>query len=216
MSIEKIILSNLLENETYTRRVLPYIKSDYFAERHEQIVFSLINHYVVKYSSLPSKEAIMIDLEKIPKLSAEVFTSSADLIKNLIKEPNDEKWLLDTTEEFCKQRSVYNAVMKAIRIYDDKEGKEKEGINALPNIFSDAISVSFDQYIGHDYIEQFEDRWDYYNRKDLKIPFEVDYLNKVTDGGLPNKTLTCLLAGIGCVHPDTKIKIRIRPKPANF
>lgn len=196
MKIEETILANLIENESFTRRVIPYIKAEYFAESEDKLVFNLINHYVTKYSTVPTKEALYIDLDKIPKLNESTYDKSKQLISKLKTSPVDEKWLLENTEAFCKERSVYNAIMKAIRIYDDKEGKEKEGIEALPSILSDALSVSFDQNIGHDYLESFEQRWEYYNRKDSKIPFNIEMLDSITEGGLSLKTLTVALAGI--------------------
>lgn len=196
MRIEETILANLIENETFSRRVIPYIKAEYFVEAEDKLVFNLINHYITKYSSIPSKEALYIDIEKIPKLNENTYNKSKELIDKLKTTPVDEKWLIENTESFCKERSVYNAIMKAIRIYDDKEGKEKEGIEALPSILSDALSVSFDQNIGHDYLENFDERWEYYNRKDSKIPFNITMLDTITEGGLSLKTLSVALAGI--------------------
>lgn len=209
MSFDKVIFDHLLYNEEYARKTLPFLKSEYFHDNNDKIVFELINDYVKKYNSIPSKEALYIDLSNKNGISENSFKTCKEIIDNIKKEyDTDQQWLLDQTENFCQEKSVYNAIMDSINILEDKTGKKSKG--AIPSILSDALSVSFDNNIGHDFIEDFEKRFDFYNKKDIRIQFDLSFFNQITRGGLPRKTLNVALAG--CVHPETKVKIRFRKR----
>jgi len=196
MAIETTILSNLVFNEEYGRKVIPFLKEDYFTNQQDRVVFKLIIEYVNKYNAFPSKEAIAIDLSNKDGVSEETFKNSKELIAGLSVDTETKvDWLLDQTEKFCQDKAVYNAIMSSIQILDDK--KTVEGKGSIPKILSDALGVSFDTHIGHDFLEDFEERFDFYHRKEEKIPFDLEYFNKITKGGLPKKTLNICLAGTG-------------------
>ena len=196
MTIECVIISNLLFNEGYARKVIPFLKQDYFSDYIEKTLFNLINEYVDKYNSFPSKEALAIDLSNKDGLNEDTFKKARDYIQGLeYEEENEYEWLVDQTEKFCQERSVYNAIMASIQILDDKTGKTSKG--AIPQILSDALAVSFDTQIGHDFIEDADARYEFYHAKEVKIPFDLEYFNKITQGGLPKKTLNIALAGTG-------------------
>ena len=195
MAIEKIIFSNLLYNEEYVRKVFPFIKEEYFSDTKDKIVFSLISNYISKYNALPSKEALIIDLGNKTGLSEEIFKETKDSIDSLQIDSSAKDWLIDQTETFCQERAVYNGIMSSIQILDDKTGKTSKG--SIPKILSDALGVSFDTNIGHDFIEDFEERYEFYHKKEVRIPFDLDYFNKITNGGLPRKTINIALAGTG-------------------
>jgi hypothetical protein len=210
MTIEKTILSNLLFNEEYTRKVLPFIKDEYFRDSNQKLAFRIIQDYITKYNSLPSKEALRIDLQNKNNISEMAFKEVNDIIDHL---ENDNKtsssWLIEHTEKFCQDQALFNAISKSIQLIsgDDKVDISK---GAIPELLSSALSVSFDTNIGHDLVDDWERRFDSYHTKESKIPFNLDYFNKITKGGLSKKTLNICLAG--CVHPDTKIKIKFRKK----
>jgi replicative DNA helicase len=196
-TIEKIILHNLLKNEEYTRKVIPFLKEEYFMDRIEKIIFNSIHSFIIKYNSLPSKDTIVIDLSNAP-LSEDEFkeaTSIVDYINNE-KDDSDEGWLLEQTENFCKDKAVYNAIMESIHIIDGKSNTDKTE-NAIPEILSDALSVSFDAHIGHDYIEDADERFQFYHKVESKVPFDLSLLNTITNGGTPTKTLNIVMAGTG-------------------
>ena len=196
MTIECVIISNLLFNEGYARKVIPFLKQDYFSDYIEKTLFNLINDYVQKYNSFPSKEALAIDLSNKYGLNEDTFKKARDYIQGLeYEEENEYEWLVDQTEKFCQEKSVYNAIMASIQILDDKTGKTSKG--AIPQILSDALAVSFDTQIGHDFIEDADARYEFYHAKEVKIPFDLEYFNKITQGGLPKKTLNIALAGTG-------------------
>ena len=197
MRIESAILTNLLQNEEYTRKVLPFLKTDYFTNNADKIVYDSVNEFVNKYNSLPSKEALSIELQEV-KINEEEFKEAMELLDDISKETEeytDLSWLLDTTEKFCQDKAIYNAVVESIGILDDKKSSNDKGI--IPDILSDALSVSFDNHIGHDWIEDFSDRYDFYHTKEQRISFDLEYMNLITKGGLPQKTLSCILAGTG-------------------
>ena len=206
MSIEKVILSNLVENEEYSRKVIPFLKSEYFQSVSQRIVYNIIDEYVKKYNAFPSKEALNINLENQNGINEQTFKESKELIEELRSDKNDLQWLLDQTEKYCQEKAVYNAIMSSIQILDDKTGKVNKG--SIPQILSDALAISFDSHVGHDFLEDTDSRFEYYHRKENRIPFDLSYLNAITNGGIPNKTLNIALAG--CVHPNTKVRIRFR------
>ena len=193
-TIEITILRNLIHNEDYLRKVVPFLKEEYFYDQSQKIIFNLINDFVKKYNKTPTEESLQIALQD-SNVSESYFESSNTLLKSLKQENIDDKWLYDTSEKFCKDKAVYNAILKSIAIIDGKDKKlSKEGI---PDILTEALGVSFDRSVGHDYIEDAESRYDFYNRKEDRIPFDLEYMNKITQGGLPNKTLNIVMAGTG-------------------
>jgi len=196
MRLEDIIFCNLVYNEDFSRKSLPYIKEDYFADPNDKIIFGLIDNFVKTYNKLPTKQTLSVDLENIEKsISDDQFSTLSKSI-DAIKEPdNDIEWLLNTTEKFCQEKAVYNAIMQSIKIIDGKEPNLSKG--ALPDILSDALSVSFDTHIGHDLLEDTDERFEFYHKKEIKVPFDLDYFNKITKGGVPKKTLNIALAGTG-------------------
>ena len=193
--IERTTLKNLLHNEDYTRKVLPFLKAEYFDDRKERIVFDEIRKFIDQYNKRPTKETLQIDIGKGKDLNEDESKQIADLISTLNKEEIDLDWLVNTTEKFCKDRAVHNAVMDGIHILDGKDKKHTP--EAIPEILRDALSVSFDRNVGHDYLLDIERRFDFYHKKENRIPFDLDYFNKVTKGGLPTKTLNVALAGTG-------------------
>lgn len=197
MTIEKTILSNLLFNEEYTRKVLPFIKDEYFRDSNQKLAFKLIQDYIGKYNALPSKEALRIDLQNRNNISEMSFKEVNDIIDHL---ENDNKtsssWLIEHTEKFCQDQALFNAISKSIQLIsgDDKVDISK---GAIPELLSTALSVSFDTNIGHDLVDDWERRFDLYHTKESKIAFNLDYFNKITKGGLSKKTLNICLAGTG-------------------
>ena len=193
---ENTILSNLIYNEEFARKTVPFLKEEFFRDRIEIIVFQQINNFITKYNNLPTREALTIELSNLKNITEEEFKQSKQLLNSLQTESNvDQQWLLDTTEKFCKDRAVYNAVLKGIKIID---GKDKQlSPEAIPSILSEALAVSFDQHIGHNYVEQSDERFDYYHRVEERLKFDLQYFNRITKGGLPPKTLNVALAGTG-------------------
>jgi replicative DNA helicase len=192
--IENTILANLVFNEEYVRRVLPFLKSEYFSDNTERSVFDLITTYVIKYNGTPTREALLIELQSINGMNERVFEGAFETINALEYEKTDIQFLVDTTEKFCQDRAIFNAVSTAMEIIDGN-GKTDKG--AIPTILSDALSVSFNKSIGHDYFGDSDDRYRFYHHKEARIPFDIDMMNKITKGGLPRKTLNIILAGTG-------------------
>ena len=193
--IEKTILSHLVYNEAYARKTLPFIKDEYFQNLSDKVVYGLINEYVNKYNNTPTKEVLFLELNNRDGLSENVFKESKRTIEDLQIDNTDIKWLLDSTEKFCQEKAIYNAIMSSIKILDDKTGSSSTG--AIPTLLSDALGVSFDVSIGHDYFLNADDRFDFYHRKEEHIPFDLQYFNDITKGGLVRKTLNIALAGTG-------------------
>ena len=193
--IEETILRNLIYNEQYYRKVVPFIKADYFQEYHEKIVFEEIADFAAKYDKIPTKEVLTINLQNRGDLTEETFKDTVQGINSLSDDWVDYDWLLDATEKWCQDRAIYLALMQSIKIADGGDKKFTKG--AIPSILQDALAVSFDEHIGHDYIEQSSDRYEFYHRKEEKIPFDLEKFNFITKGGLPNKTLNIALAGTG-------------------
>jgi replicative DNA helicase len=197
MKIENVIFGNLINNEEYARKVIPFLKSEYFSDQVDRTVFDLITDYVDKYSSFPTKTALDIDLNEKTGLNEDQFKRAKDLIQTLDKtEDREVDWLVDSTEKFCKDKALYNALMQSIQIVDSSK-KDSISVGAIPQILTDALAVSFDQSIGHDFLNDADARYEFYHRKEVRIPFDLDYFNKITQGGLPNKTLNIALAGTG-------------------
>ena len=193
--IETTILSNLFYEEDYTRKVLPFLKEDYFPLRTEKVLFAEIYKFVQKYNNLPTKEAIIIELSQRKDINEDEHNVLKENINSISKLNSDPQWLLDTTEKFCKDRAVHNAVLSGIRILDKKDSKRTP--ESIPGILADALAVSFDQHIGHDYIGDHEERFKWYHTKETKYQFDLDYMNRITKGGVPSKTLNIALAGTG-------------------
>ena len=193
--IEITVLRNLIFNEDYTRKTLPFIKEIFFTKREEQILFQEIDTFVQKYKNLPTQESILIELGNRKDINEEEHKIVKELVTSLSPEDVEQQWLLDTTEKFCKDRAVHNAVLDGIKILDGKDKKRTP--EAIPTILSDALAVSFDNHIGHDYIEDAEARFKYYHTKEKKYQFDLSYFNRITKGGVPSKTLNIALAGTG-------------------
>jgi hypothetical protein len=204
--IEFLILRNLIYNEKYLRKVLPFIKDEYFEDLEQKIVFEEISKFVLEYNNVPTKEVLCIEVEKRSDVNEDQFRKLVHLVTHLEDVPSEQNWLIDTTEKWCRDRAIYLALMESIHIADGKD--EKKNRDSIPSILSDALSVSFDTHIGHDYLQDYEQRYEAYHKKEDKIEFDLEYFNKITKGGIPNKTLNIALAG--CVHPETKVKIRFR------
>jgi len=193
--IETTILRNLVFNENYSRKVIPFIQPNYFDQRTEKVVFQEVVNFIVKYGSAITIEALNIEVENRTDLTEGEVKDIRDITKSLTDFPVDEQWLLDTTEKWCRDRAIYLALMESITIADGQD--EKKNRDAIPSILSNALAVSFDNHIGHDYLSDYEARYESYHRKEDRIPFDLEYFNKITKGGLPNKTLNIALAGTG-------------------
>ena len=193
--VEVLILRNLLYNEEYLRKVIPFIKSDYFEDLHQKVVFEEMLKFVEEYNTASTKEVLCIEVEKRNDINDTSFQEITKLISYLEDVPTDYEWLVNTTEKWCRDRAIYLALMESISLADGKD--EKKDRDAIPGILSDALAVSFDSNVGHDYLLDYEARYESYHRKEDKIEFDLEYFNKITKGGLPNKTLNIALAGTG-------------------
>ncbi len=193
--IEFLILKNLLHNEKYLRKTLPFIKAEYFENLNQKMVYEEISTFVGQYNELPTKEILSIEVEKRNDINEDLFKQVTHLISCLDDSPVEFEWLVDTTEKWCRDRAIYLALLDSIAIADGKD--EKKNAEAIPSILSDALAVSFDNHIGHDYLEDYEQRFKFYHQKESRIQFDLEYFNKITKGGLPNKTLNIALAGTG-------------------
>ena len=194
-TVEFLVLRNLLHNEEYTRKVIPFIKNDYFEDNNQKIIFEEILNFVSEYNQLSTKEVLCIEVEKRTDINEQTYKEIVHLIHNLDDVPTEFNWLVNTTEKWCRDRAIYLALMESIHIADGND--EKKNRDSIPSILSDALAVSFDTHIGHDYLLDYEERYDSYHKKEEKIPFDLEYFNKITKGGLPNKTLNIALAGTG-------------------
>ena len=193
--IESTILTNLIYNEEYLRKVLPHIEPDYFDNRIERVLFEEVSQFIAKYDKLPSQEIISIEIKNRTDLTQDEYSDALKIVSLLVPQEINQSWLLDSTEKWCKDRAIYLALMESIRIADG--GDEKKSRDAIPTILQDALAVCFDNNVGHDYLEDYEERYDFYHQKEDKIPFDLEFFNKITKGGLPNKTLNIALAGTG-------------------
>ena len=195
MRIEQTILSNLIYTEDYTRRVLPFLKSEYFQDQVESVLFKEIDDFITKYNGLPTKETLLIELNKKENIPEQVYENLTVYVNDISFEKKDMQWLIDSTEEFCQERAVYNAIMESISIIEGRSKTADKG--GIPTILADALGVSFDDHIGHDFLENADERYEFYNAVEDRIPFDIEHFNLITKGGLPNKTLNVLLAGTG-------------------
>ena len=193
--VETTILRNLLFNNDYCRKVLPFIKNEYFENLHEKVVFEEICKFILAYEKLATKEVLLIETEKRTDITEDTYKTICDYVSKLDNNDVDSKWLVDTTEKWCRDRAIYLALMESIKIADGQDDKKNR--DAIPSILSDALAVSFDNNIGHDYFKDTEKRYEFYHQREDKIPFDLDFFNKITKGGLPNKTLNVALAGTG-------------------
>ena len=193
--VERTILSNLLHNEDYLRKVIPFIKADYFEEKKERIIYEEISDFISKYDKRASQEILSIEVKNRSDLNETEYREVQQVIDGCVEEEINQEWLSDATEKWCKDRAIYLALMESIGIADG--GDEKKNRDAIPSILQEALAVCFDNNIGHDYLEDYEQRYDFYHKKEDKIPFDLEYLNKITKGGLPPKTLNVALAGTG-------------------
>ena len=193
--LEVIVLKNLVYDEKFCRKVLPFIKNEYFESHEERVVFDEINKYVQQYQTQPPLNAIAIECERRTDLSQDGFQNILNLLKTFTEDKVDPEWLINTTEKWCKDRAVYLSLLESIKIADGKDKTKTR--DAIPSILSEALGVCFDEHVGHDYIEDFESRYDFYHRKEEKLPFDLEFFNKITKGGLPCKTLNIALAGTG-------------------
>jgi replicative DNA helicase len=193
--IENTIFNNLLYNENYYRKVVPFIKPEYFEEYHERILYEEVWNFASTYDTVPTPEVLIINLQNRKDLSEETYQKAVQSVKEFLEVPVEYNWLLDTTEKWCKDRAIYLALLESIKIADG--GDKKVSKDAIPSILQEALAVSFDEHVGHDYIENVEQRYDFYHREEDKILFDLEKFNSVTKGGLPNKTLNIALAGTG-------------------
>jgi len=195
MEVTHLILSHLIHNEEYARTTLPYLESKYFTENAERIVYEQIDEFISKYNSLPTREALTIELDTRKGISEKEFSECGQYIGTLIvDEREDSDWLVNTTEKFCQEKALYNAIMDSIAIID---GNTEEDKGAIPDLLTTALSVSFDPNVGHDFIDNADERFEFYHRKEERLPFDINYLNKITKGGLPKKSLNVIMAGTG-------------------
>jgi len=194
-NIEFLILKNLLHNEEYVRKVIPFIKADYFEDLTQKIVFEEISSFVEQYNKPATKEILCIEAEKRSDINDSSYKDVTNLISSLNDEPSEYDWLVTTTEKWCRDRAIYLALMESIQLADGKD--DTKGRDAIPTILSDALGVSFDSHVGHDYLLDYEERYESYHRKEDKIPFDLEFFDKITKGGIPNKTLNIALAGTG-------------------
>jgi len=194
-NVEQVILRNVLTNEPFMRKVLPFIKPEYFQGVYNQL-FREVGKFVGKYNKLPTLDAFKIEIDQSDKFNDDQYTAAMEILPNIFtKEDSDEKWLEDTTEKWCQDRAIHNAIMESISIIDGKHKSLTK--NALPELLSKALAVTFDTNVGHDYIENVDQRFDFYHEDEDRIAFDLDYFNRITKGGLPNKTLNIALAGTG-------------------
>ncbi len=197
--IEHLILSHLIHNELFSRKVSPYIRQEYFEDNAEKLIFKQVQDYIVKHNSLPTKQSLLIDLDQQDGLHENEYQKATEIINTLDK-PEDKDvtaWLIEQSETFCQDKAIYNAVVDAIAILEGNENKTNLQKGAIPSLLSDALAVSFDPHVGHDFIEDANERFEFYHRVEEKIEFDLEMFNKITKGGLPNKTLNICLAGTG-------------------
>ena len=193
--VEFLVLRNLIHNEEYIRKVIPFIKAEYFENFNEKVIFEEILKFVEEYNQPATKEVLCIEIEKRNDINDTSFNEVTQLIGSLEDEPTEFNWLVNTTEKWCRDRAIYLALMESIQLADGKD--EEKDRDAIPTILSDALAVSFDTHIGHDYLLDYEERYELYHKKENKIEFDLEFFNKITKGGLPNKTLNIALAGTG-------------------
>ena len=196
MSFEKTIFGNLINREEYGRKVIPFLKKEYFQDPGDRILFDIIETYVLKYNRFPTKESLGVDIENLSVIDSDRHESLIETVELLNSDPNtDLDFIVGKTEAFCQERAVYNAIMQSIQIIDNKDRNQTKG--SIPQILTDALSISFDTNIGHNWMDDAESRYEFYHRKESRVPFNLEYFNVITKGGLPNKTLNIILGGTG-------------------
>lgn len=206
---EELIITNLIMNDKYARRVLPFIRTSYFSEEPDKIIFRAYVKYFEEYNSVPTRDALKHEIVELNGLDEENFQFAFNRIDEYKQdEEPDFDWLIDKTEKFCQETALYASIMDSIAIIDGND--EKRTKHAIPDMLKDALSISFNTRIGHDYFENAEDRFEFYNAEHARIPFDLDMFNRITNGGVPDKTLNIILAG--CVHPDTKVTVRLKKR----
>ena len=193
--VEQLVIKNLLLEEEYVRKALPFIKSEYFADLTGKRLFEVIHKYFTEYSAIPTKEALVIEVGQLDGISDDQHNDILKSISNIDTDKSEFEWILDTTENWCKERALYLALMSSIKIAEGND--EQRATGSIPTILSEALAVTFDNHIGHDYLEDYEERYEFYHQKEEKLPFDLEFFNRITKGGLPNKTLNVALAGTG-------------------
>lgn len=217
MKIETVILKNLTANESFARKVLPYLKAEYFPEPAERLLYEDIANHITRYNELPSKDVLAVQIGAKDNVSEAVFRDANNLLDEVTSQtiaPADLQWLLDQTQAFCQERALHNAVLDSIHIMNGEDKKRDKGM--IPKLLSDALAVSFDPYVGHDYLEDADERYEFYHRVEERVPFDIALLNKITKGGLPKKTLNCLLAGINVGKSLTLCHVAAAALQQNF
>ena len=195
MNIEKLILKNLIVNEEYTRKTLPFLKEEYFLSDDSKTLFQIVRDFIIKYNTNPSIDLLNVEINSRENIREETVTSIKTNLLKFDDEQTNIDWLINSTEEFCQEKAIYIAIMKSIDIMNNKKTQQSKG--AIPQLLSDALSVSFDPNIGHDYTEQYKERFEYYHRVEEKIPFDLDFFNKITRNGVPKKTLNICMGATG-------------------
>ena len=193
--VEQLVIKNLLLDEEYVRKAMPFIKSEYFAEFTGKKLFEVVSKYFTEYSAIPTKEALVIEVGQLDGISDDQHNDILKTISNIDTDKSEFEWILDTTENWCKERALYLALMSSIKIAEGND--EQRATGSIPTILSEALAVTFDNHIGHDYLEDYEERYEFYHQKEEKLPFDLEFFNRITKGGLPNKTLNVALAGTG-------------------
>ena len=193
--IEIVILKSLLYSESYSRKVLPFIQEEYFEDNNQRVIFEEISSFIRQYNQLPTKRILLIEIDKRNDINEDTHRNICKIFENFSDSVVEHDWLVNTTEKWCRDRAIYLALMESILIADGKHTKKTR--DAIPSILSDALAVSFDNHVGHDYLQDYEERYENYHKKEQKIEFDLEYFNKITKGGLPNKTLNIALAGTG-------------------
>ena len=193
--IETVILQNLANDDEYMRKVIPFLKRDYFLENNDKIVYDKISNFIDQYNSIPSKDALIIAIQNDKSLNEDQYKEVAEYVQQLEKTEHNKEWLYKETEKFCKDKAIYNAILSSIAIIDGRDKAKTE--DGIPQLLQEALGVCFDNNVGHDYIESADKRYEFYHRVESRVPFDLDYFNKITNGGMPNKTLNVCLAGTG-------------------
>lgn len=195
MKIENQIFSSLVSNEAYARKVMPFLTADYFTEREDRVIFEEISKFFTKYGKIPNKDIVKIEVGNRTDVTDDQVKNIVDVVSDFSEEDVNEDWLVESTEKFCKDKAVYNAILASIKIIDGRDKQHTK--DAIPDLLSKALAVTFDNHVGHDYLDDYAARYDFYHRVEEKIPFDLELLNKITAGGLSKKTLNIILAGTG-------------------
>ena len=193
--IEKVILQNLANDDEFMRKVIPFLKQDYFLDNNEKIIYQKISKFIDEYNAIPSKDALVIAVQNDKSLNEDQYKEVVEYIHDLDPTDHNKEWLYKETEKFCKDKAIYNAILSSIAIIDGRDKAQSE--DGIPQLLQDALGVCFDNNVGHDYLASADSRYEFYHRQESRIPFDLDYFNKITNGGLPNKTLNVCLAGTG-------------------